>query len=204
MAETPLIIAAILKGKKITDVLESRGIFPERESPGRLAYLCPIHEGDSIPSFMVFTDGEYQTYKCFGCHSGSDVINLLSALDNVSLRKSIHTLAEGVDIVQDEITDAIIDNIIEGKLEDSKELEKSMLESGSFCREHLSRWNDDAEKEFFVHAYEVMDRIIRSNDVDGVKQVYKILCEKGIPLRTRLCLERKENKILNEVRVWKK
>jgi len=203
MAIENSVISAILKEKKITDLLESRGIFPEREGNDRLSYLCPIHDGDSAPSFMVFTDGEYQRYKCFGCHSGSDIINLVCALDNISIKQAIRVLIEGVDIVQEDMTDSLIDDIIKGKLEESKEIERYMLLSGSSCRAHLRRYNEDAEIEFFIHIYETMDKVIRDNDIKSVEQIYDILCDKGIPKRVDICQEREENKIFRETRAWK-
>jgi DNA primase len=205
MAIENSLISVILKEKKITDFLESRGIFPAREGNNRLSYLCPIHADDSAPSFMVFTDGEHQTYKCFGCHSGTDIINLVCALDNISIKQAMRSLVDGLSIIQEDITDSLIDDIIKGELEKSKELERLMLLSGSLCREHLRRYsNDDIEMEFFIEMYKIMDKIIRSNDVKSVKQIYSILCDKGIPQRIDLCLERKENRILNEVKAWKK
>ncbi len=207
MAEKHPIIKAILKEKKITDFLESRGIEPIRESGSRLSYLCPIHEGDSSPSFIVFTDGEYQTYKCFGCHSGQDIINLLCDLDHISLKQAIGVLLDGISIVQGDITDSFINEtakIIEGKLKDSKELEIAMLKSGVFCRDYLKKYNDKEEIDFFIEMYKIMDRIIRSSNVEDVETVYKILCEKGIPQRMALYSERKENMILDETRAWKR
>lgn len=207
MAEKHPIIKAILKEKKITDFLESRGIEPIRESGNRLSYLCPIHEGDSSPSFIVFTDGEYQTYKCFGCHSGQDIINLLCDLDHMSLKQAIGVLLNGISIVQEDITDSFINEtakIIEGKLKDSKELEIAMLKSGVFCRDYLKKYNDEEEINFFIKIYEVIDRIIRSGDIKDVEAVYEILCDKGIPQRIALYSERKENMILDETRAWKR
>ena len=204
------IIGAILKEKKITDFLESRGINPVRESGNRLSYLCPIHEGDTAPSFIVFTDGEYQTYKCFGCHSGRDIINLLCDLDHIPIKQAISILLHGIDVIQEDITSSLIAeavNIWTGNVDHSNELEMSMLKSGSFCRMHLNKNNDDEEINFFLNMYQIMDNIIRIGDVGDLEKIYNILCRKGIPERIRLYKERQEGRILNRamaVKKWKK
>ncbi len=201
------LIEAILKEKKITDFLESRGIHPTRKSGDRLVYLCPIHKGDSIPSFIVSNDRkEYQTYKCFGCHSGNDIINLVCDLDNVSIKQAIRILSKGISVEQGDITDSFVSEsakIIERELKDSKELEISMLKTGVFCRDHLSKWYDEEEVEFCLNMYKILDKVIRLNDIEDLERMYKILCEKGFPERRKFCLERKEKRILNKVKAWK-
>ena len=73
-------IDKILEEHKITTFLDERGIYPVRESGDRFIYHCPIHSGDNDPSFIVYPAGadgrKYQTYYCFGCHSGINIINL--------------------------------------------------------------------------------------------------------------------------------
>lgn len=59
-------IKSILQKKKIVEHLASEHIFPAREYIGRFVYTCPLH-ADKSPSFYVFDDGDYQTFKCFGC-----------------------------------------------------------------------------------------------------------------------------------------
>ncbi len=202
------LIEAILKEKKITDFLESRGIHPARKSGDRLVYLCPIHKGDSVPSFIVSDDRkEYQTYKCFGCHSGNDIINLLCDLDNISIKQAIGILSKGISVEQGDITDSFVNEsakIIEGKLKDSKELEISMLKTGVFCRDHLSRCCDEEEVKFCLHMYKMLDKVARLNDIKDLERMYKILCEKGFPERGKLYSERKEKRILDRAKAWEK
>lgn len=209
MAETPPVIAAILKEKKITDLLESRGIFPERESAGRLAYLCPIHEGDSAPSFMVFTDGEHQTYKCFGCHSGSDVINLLCDLDKVTLGNAIHTLSDGITVEQANVLSTLVTDgqkISTDYVSNSKDLEVLMLKIGVSCRSYLTTYRDGNEEDidFFLNIYNMIDKVIRENDAEALEEMYKIICKYSFSDRIELYFERKENRILNEARSWRR
>ena len=202
------LINQILKERKITDFLESRGISPARESNGRLIYLCPIHEGDSEPSFMVYTEeGEYQTYHCFGCNHGIDLINLICALDNISIKEAIKQLVKGLDIKHIDITDSIIDGIIKQKEEkENKSIERLLLETGYSCRNHLIKYNDNNEIEFFFKIFEKIDYFSRIGDYDTIKEMYDILIEKGITERVNICEKRKEQKIMEKVKKvkWEK
>ena len=59
-------IDRILEEKTITEFLQGRGIHPSSRSGDKDIYLCPIHQGDKVPSFMVYPAGvggrDYQTY----------------------------------------------------------------------------------------------------------------------------------------------
>ena len=200
------IIEIILKEKKITDLLENRGIFPVRESGGKLVYICPIHEGDTSPSFMVFTDNveEYQTYHCFSCHCGYDIINLVCDLDNVSIKQAVKYLIKGLDIDPADMTDSVINKLIENigqrKREDKKSTEKILLEIGCFCRNHLKKYRDEEEINFFFKIFEKIDYFARIKDTDTLKEMYDMLLQEGISQRIDLFKKREEEKILETIR----
>jgi len=77
-----------LTDRPITAYLESRGIHPVKKVKNRYLYRCPLHAGDNDPSFVVYEAGTgkkpkpYQSYHCFGCHSGSTLINLMSEIES--------------------------------------------------------------------------------------------------------------------------
>ena len=196
------LVNTILKERKITDFLEKRGITPVRESNGKLIYHCPIHEGDNEPSFMVYINqGEYQTYHCFGCQSGNDIINLVCAIDNISIKQAIRQLVKGLDIEYSNILDSLINEIInEKEKQEDKSTEKILLEIGFVCRNHLEKYNDEEEIEFFFKIFEKTDYFARIKDNDTLKEMYEILMDKGIPQRINICEKRKEQRILEKVR----
>ena len=53
--------------------------------------LCPFHK-EKTPSFSVSPDK--QTFHCFGCGMGGDVINFICKIENVNYREAIEILAE--------------------------------------------------------------------------------------------------------------
>ena len=86
-------INKILREKTITSYLEEKGFFPQKKSGDKSIYCCPIHSGDNDPSFVVYPTGykgrEYETYYCFGCHSGITLINLKSDIEKISAKEVI-------------------------------------------------------------------------------------------------------------------
>ncbi len=57
--------------------------------------LCPFHSEKS-PSFIV--SAERQSFKCFGCQEGGDVITFLQKYDGYSFYEALETLAKRVGI----------------------------------------------------------------------------------------------------------
>lgn len=204
------VIDTILREKKITDLLESRGIFPIKEYPDRFAYRCPLHGEDKDPSFMVFKNEGQQTYHCFGCHSKVDVINLLCELDKISTKKAIRILLEGLDVEIGTTTDWLVEQALieHGAISSSVDLEKIMLEIGFLCRSHLQIHQDEEEIGFFDKVFAQVDYRARAGDKEILMGMRDILRKKGIPIRVDVCHNRKEQRILSDTRrkdtVWKK
>jgi len=79
----PYHIECIFKERKIVDFLESRGIVPSRQQPGKLVYRCPLHTGDNDPSFIVYLDNQYQNYFCYGCLEENELIHTQNGLRRI-------------------------------------------------------------------------------------------------------------------------
>ena len=92
MKDFSIYAKTIFRERKITDYLAGKGIFPKREHGNRKMYICPVHEGDTSPSMVVFTDSEFENYYCFGCHSGTTIINLVSDMEEIDRKQSFKKL----------------------------------------------------------------------------------------------------------------
>lgn len=79
----------IKEAVSVPALLEREGLTPRRDGFLR----CPLHEGDRSPSFKVYPDG--QSWYCFGCHRGGDVISLAMALYETDFRGAVRTLDQG-------------------------------------------------------------------------------------------------------------
>ena len=73
----------------ITDVVSS---YVELKRAGRLYKgLCPFHS-EKTASFCVYEDT--QSYYCFGCHAGGDVITFIRTIDNLDYMDAVRQLAQ--------------------------------------------------------------------------------------------------------------
>ena len=63
-----------------------------RKSGQRFSGKCPIHN-DSNPSLIVYPDR--QTWHCFGCGKGGDVISFVEAMENTDFRGAVAILGGG-------------------------------------------------------------------------------------------------------------
>lgn len=63
-----------------------------RKSGSRYSGKCPIHN-DKNPSLIVYPDR--QSFHCFGCGKGGDVISFVEAVENTDLRGAVVILGGG-------------------------------------------------------------------------------------------------------------
>lgn len=86
----------ITRIKDETDIVELVGRYV-RLRPGGASWkgLCPFHN-EKTPSFNV--NPSRQTYKCFGCGEGGDVISFLMAVEAIAFPEAVETLARNLDI----------------------------------------------------------------------------------------------------------
>ena len=83
---------------EIVSVIESY-VHLKHSSRNRVG-LCPFHSEKS-PSFTVFPDS--QSYYCFGCGAGGDVITFIKQIENLEYIEAVKLLAQrsGLDMPED-------------------------------------------------------------------------------------------------------
>ena len=192
--EIPAYISQILKENKITDFLSDRGIASSKSYADKILYCCPLHEGDNDPSFFVYINKEHQSYYCFGCNSGYNVLNLLSEIDNISIRQAIRILGKGISVKEDLLERDL--KRMESKKQ-NEDIEDAVLKINRNCHAHLKEVNWDKEQfVFFEKIFEKIDRSIHRNDLKVIQNIYSFLAEKGIPNKEEEYLE-KQKKTIN-------
>lgn len=138
------VIEQILQTKSIVSYLESHGHTPVREFSGRSMYLCPLPgHNESKPSFVVWTNSEYENFFCFGCTKHSNIIHLVSYMESISFRDAVKLLSDGMEITsEDEILSAL--NSFEKKYQENKQpfapvqdLSFTLFSISSLCRSYL-------------------------------------------------------------------
>ncbi|MCZ2109629.1 MAG: toprim domain-containing protein [Dehalococcoidia bacterium] len=79
---------AIRRSHPIVDVAAASGL-RMRQTRGRLVAACPFH-GDSKPSLVIYPST--QSYYCFGCGAGGDVLDFVSRLHRVDFKGAAELL----------------------------------------------------------------------------------------------------------------
>ena len=85
------IFEKIKQSVNISDVVEYYGLKLDRNDKA----LCPFHKEDT-PSFSIKKDTN--TYKCFGCGEGGDVIDFVSKLKGIEPLEAAKLIAEDFNI----------------------------------------------------------------------------------------------------------
>ncbi|KKM17504.1 hypothetical protein LCGC14_1675110 [marine sediment metagenome] len=190
----PYHIECIFKERKIVDLLENRGFVPARQQPGKLIYHCPLHTGDNDPSFVVYLNKEYQNYFCYGCSSGGNVINLLSAIDKISLREAAKYLIKGIDINEIDVISSLLKAVKEGIIIDHDDsIEELILMINYICKKHFEELNlDETEIGDFNVLFQEIDRFMMARDIDTLREVYNFLLLRGFAQRKKNYLKKQE------------
>lgn len=176
------LIENILKKKSIVEYLEKRDIRPiKRLSGGKLSYLCPLPDHkESKPSFIVYTNDEYENFYCFGCNRGTTIIQLVAAIEQITVKKAINILSEGA-----EITDEMEIELSENKMYREHTSEEYINLFGNLstlrilseiCQVYLQNVNYEGhEVKIIDNFWERVDQWILDYDFEQLKDLYVYL-----------------------------
>lgn len=177
------IISTILNKTPIVDFLSKNGIEYSYQNKDRYVYSCPFHP-EKNPSFMVYANtGEPQSFYCFSCKCGGNIINLYAKLKHVEKYEALRVLSEGINLTDSNILNSIIGDM-------NKETEEKILEKTSdliadisfqiscLGYEHLKAVNYDKEEiQFLEKLYKKIDEIIWKEDCISLLQIYKYIMD---------------------------
>ena len=99
MPMIPLPVIEEIKGRNTIEDVVSRYVSLKRAG-SNLTANCPFHS-ERTPSFVVFP--ATQSFYCFGCGAGGDVISFLMRIENIEYPDAVRRLAEqsGITIPED-------------------------------------------------------------------------------------------------------
>jgi DNA primase len=86
-------VVALRRANPIAAVIADAGV-ELRTAGTRLVGRCPLH-GDGEPSLVVYP--QTQSYFCFGCHAGGDVIDFVSRQRQVGFKEAA-ALLSGIEV----------------------------------------------------------------------------------------------------------
>lgn len=191
---TPEFIKIILEANSIEEYLQKHGIDPAYRYGSRIKYSCPLHGPEKEPSFYVFTNSEFENYKCFGCGAFGDVINLCSVIEGIPLKEAIGKLSSGLELPgsEDDLNRYARDIENSGS-DDSDNISRISFMLSRSCYEYLKSANFDSEEVAFMdRVFEKVDVCIHALDQDATEAAYRYIADVGIPNRLKYRRKQRE------------
>jgi hypothetical protein len=181
------ILDEIRRTNKISDYLASKGVPPYtrgNSNPNRLSYCCPLHK-ETQPSFMLYLDGPYENYFCFGCKRGGGIVSLYSEMENVSFREALSVLGKDLDLSSEGELDLLLRKIKEDNHKSQEKAEMQLAElSLNFsilAYTILERTNFDSDAvEFLEKMFKVIDSYIWREDFESLEKCYRMVLDKKL------------------------
>lgn len=176
MSNNPL-VKIILEKHNLIDYLSQQGHKPIAQNARYFRYLCPLHKETNGSFFVYF--GSRLNYYCYGCSQSGDIINLVSQLENITIKQAFGKLLHGLDIDHDDILIEAAAKMREESIRYQKTLEDyAFLYSLSFRKYLESVKHDPTEVQFLESVYAKIDVLIQSVDLEVLEDLYSKLIEK--------------------------
>lgn len=194
------LIMRILQNKKITDYLTDHGHRPIRvDNKGRISYLCPFPDHkETKPSFMVFTDAEFENFMCFGCSRNYSIIDLVMAYENLTFKETVKQLGMGLGLsIEDNIESQIkmINSQFKKSQPGHKTLSSVLFDVSSLCRLYLNSVNqDESEKRIIDDLYAKIDADILQVNLEGLEETAALLPKILIKRKEKINASRRSDK----------
>lgn len=182
MNTLPSAIYQIRRSKSIVEHLAKRGHNPVKNmAGGKLQYLCPFPDHkETFPSFVVYTEAEYENFHCFGCQRSFDIIHLVAGLDGISYAEAAEKL--GADLDMNPVDGARVegDRIAHDYNASWATQDVVVIESigdiGYYSKTYLDGvQNDPLECEIVDKMLAVLDKDIKESNFDGILETIKNL-----------------------------
>ena len=93
--------------KQYSDIEQIVSSYVPLKKKGRyLTGLCPFHS-EKTPSFFVYP--QTQSFYCFGCGAGGDVITFIRRIENLDYMEAVRFLAQraGLQVPEDRVDDGM-------------------------------------------------------------------------------------------------
>ncbi len=195
------VIQQILKAKKITDYLSSKGYEPKgREVNGKLRYCCPLHQ-ERTPSFTVYLNGEYENFFCYGCRARYHIIHLYRDMEGVSTGEAIRALSGDLELnLNAEIAHAINEIESDRSLNAEYTPPQLALIIGRQLYDFTKRVEKDPQCMASVDQVEsIVDRALLDCDIETLKILYDSLPD-TLYKSIQMFDERKEKQLIEVAR----
>jgi DNA primase len=175
------LIHAICQKKSIVEYLAKIGHKPSKTmAGGKLSYCCPLPDHkESKPSFVVYTQSDYENFYCFGCQAKHTIIDLVAGIERISWKDAVEKLSEGIEFSIPQNIDFDANEWITLSRQQgskllgnaTKNLAETMWTIGNFCRAYLDSVNKDPlECEIIDKFYAAVDKDLFDLDFDSIEE----------------------------------
>jgi len=122
----------LLQKTSIVSYLEENNHRPVKVlTGGKLSYRCPFPDHqERKPSFMVYTNSDYENFHCYGCGRGYNIIHLISGMEQIPYRDVLKRISDKLNLNISESTLATVDEVMKycvTPTKESEQLEQSLL-----------------------------------------------------------------------------
>lgn len=157
----------------LEDEIERAGARLVRSGSGRMKCCCPLHD-ESTPSFMLYKGDEYDTFYCWGCKAGGDVIEFIKILKNFSTHKQVVEYFAKQYNLEYSDKEKDIDELFSDEFERRKRRNKVIYNYGistsKIIQSHLRAQQDPAREFKRIQSYlRAMDSAIHQDNMDQLK-----------------------------------
>lgn len=156
----------------LEDEVEKAGARLIRSGAGRQKCCCPLHQ-ENTPSFMIYKGEDYDTFYCWGCKTGGDVIEFIKALKNCSYEQVIEYFTKNYKLEysdKEKNLDEIFSNEIEKRKQKNKTIYNYGMSSSRMIKLHLDSCENPAQEFQRISSYlKAIDLSIYEGNLDMVK-----------------------------------
>lgn len=171
-------------------------------SGGKVSYCCPLHQ-ETKPSFIVYTYGEYEKFYCFGCNAKLNIIDLVASLENISWKKAVELLSDGIEITIDGSINFSKEEVSKFQQEFANEesnllsgLEEAMTIISMHCKDYLETVNQNPEEcEMVDKFYALIDKKMLDCEFDKIEEM-----SENLPIVLKMRLDKFEAKELEKLK----
>jgi len=164
-------IEYIIENNSIVDYLSSVGHDFVRNDGSRFYYICPFPDHkEQKPSFVVYTEGSKQTFWCFGCQRGWNIINLISGLENSNFEETVSRLSSTIKLSPKDILERENKKILDIKKKSDVQMSEHLLDISSVCRSYLQLVQNKPEEVLLIDKlYNLIDGALLECDFESIQ-----------------------------------
>jgi len=157
----------------LEDEVEKSGAKLLRSGNSRMKCCCPLHEEKS-PSFIIYKGQDYNTFYCWGCSFGGDVITFVRSFKNFSTTKeTIEYFKKNYTLEfcsSEKNLDEIFSNEIRSKQSKNKTIYNYGISTSKSIKRHLSSVENPVLEYGRISSYlKAIDIAIYEGNVDMLK-----------------------------------